>query len=243
MKIRSILAVILALFFVKESSAQAPGFYFGPRLAAGSCQLTGGAGFTTGVTLQVGVSANKQLTENLGVLFSPHVGMYNAQRLSGEGDGMNPNGSRKILVYRDKYNIYSVEFPLMAKLGVGFGHAHFSLYAGPSLGYIIGGTRSKKYDDPNENAERGYSGHSMDDLTRGMYSGVAGASAELKTPRGIVMIDFRVQQNFSPLGRLEGVYFSAGTRSVGIAWMFDATVQPKGPNTSSTMNYKRGSTY
>ena len=86
----------------------------------------------------------------------------------------------------------------------------------------MGGTRSKQYDDPVYNADQGYSGHTMDDLKRGMYSGDFGMVAELKATGGIVAIDFRMHHNFTPLGRLEGAYFSADTKTVGVAWMFDA---------------------
>ena len=223
--VRSFILCVMALMVVR-GAAQTPGFYFGPRFAVGAAQFTGRPGFTNGVALQVGVHSSKQLTEHFAVQFSPHVAMYNAQRQSGEGDGVYPNGQRKILVYWDKYNIYSVEFPLMVKFGAGFRRVYFSLYAGPSLGYIMGGTRSKKYEDVKYNAENGYSGHAMDDLKRGMYSVLVGASAEMKIPRGLLSIDFRVHHNLSPIGRLEGIYFSAGTRTVGVAWMFNATPEP-----------------
>lgn len=204
------------------TSAQTPGFYLGPRLSVGQTQFTGQNGFANGLALQLGVSASKQFTEHVALQFVPYIGLYNGQRHYGEGDGYNTNGTRRILYYQDKYNIFSVEFPLYAKFSSGFRRVNFSLYGGPSLGYIMAGTRSKQYQDPVYNADHGYGGHPMEDLKRGMYSGDIGVAVELKATRGIVAIDFRYHHNFSPLGSLENVYFSANTRTVGVAWLFNA---------------------
>lgn len=202
--------------------AQTPGFYFGPRFAMGQAQFTGLQGFRDGASVQLGVSSNKQFTPSFALEFMPYIGLYNGQRRIGEGDGVYPNGTRKFLYYNDKYNIYSVEFPVYAKFTGGFRRVNLGLYGGPSLGFLMAGTRSKQYDDPTFNAEHGYSGHAMEDLRNGMYSGDFGVSAELKATRGIVAIDFRYHHNFSPLGSLENQYFSANTKTVGLAWMFDA---------------------
>ena len=202
--------------------AQEPGYYFGPRLALGQAQFTGQTGFYNGLAVQFGLASSRQFTEGFALQFTPFVGLYNGARQNGEGDGAYPNGVRKILHYRDKYNIFSVEFPLLVKFSGGFRRAHFSVFGGPSLGYIMGGTRSKQYDDPVYNADHGYSGHAMEDLKRGMYSGAVGAAAELKATRGLLVIDFRIHHNFSPLGRLEGNYFTAHMMTVGPAWTFNA---------------------
>ena len=217
----------LFLFFVGVGIpvllvAQKPGYYFGPRLELGQSQFTGQSGFYNGLALQVGLTSSRQFTEDFALQFVPYVGLYNGARANGEPDGSYPNGTRKILTYRDKYNIYSVEFPLMVKFSGGFQRARLSIFGGPSLGYLMGGTRSKQYDDPAYNADHGYSGHAMKDLKRGMYSGDIGVAAELKSTRGIVAIDFRIHHNFTPLGRLEGNYFSAHMMTVGLAWTFNA---------------------
>jgi hypothetical protein len=214
------------LFFIcaacVQLSGQEPGYYFGPRLELGQAQFTGQTGFYNGLALQVGLTSSRQFTDGFALQFTPFVGMYNGQRQNGEGDGVYPNGTRKILSYRDKYNIYSVEFPLLVKFSGGFRRAQFSIFGGPSLGYLMGGTRSKHYDDPDHNAEHGYSGHGMEDLKRGMYSGDIGVASELAGTRGLLMIDFRIHHNFSPLGRLEGNYFTAHMMTVGLAWTFNA---------------------
>lgn len=205
-----------------RAAAQEPGYYFGPRLELGQAQFTGQPGFYDGLAVQVGLTSSRQFTESFALQFVPFIGVYNGQRQNGEGDGVHPNGLRKILTYRDKYNIYSVEFPVLVKFSGGFQRAHFSIFGGPSLGYIMGGTRSKRYDDPVANAGHGYSGHAMDGLKRGMYSGEIGVAAELKATRGLLAIDFRIHRNLSPLGRLEGEYFSAHMMTVGLAWTFNA---------------------
>ena len=202
--------------------AQEPGYYFGPRLELGQAQFTGQAGFYNGVAVQVGLTSSRQFTESFALQFVPFIGVYNGARQNGEGDGVYPNGARKILTYRDKYNIYSVEFPLLVKFSGGFRRAHFSVFGGPSLGYLMGGTRSKRYDDPDADASMGYGGHAMDDLKRGMYSGEVGVCTELKGTRGLLVIDFRIHRNLSPLGRLEGTCFSAHMMTVGLAWTFNA---------------------
>lgn len=218
---RLILA-ILTIACLWDLRAQTPGFYFGPRFAVGQTQFTGLSGFQDGLALQLGVSSCKQFTPNFAVEFMPYVGLYNGQRRNGEGDGAYPNGTRKILYYRDKYNIYSVEFPLYVKFSGGFRRVNIGFFGGPSLGYIMAGTRSKQYDDPAYNADHGYGGHAMEDLKRGMYAGDLGLCAELKSSRGIVAVDFRYHHNFSPLGSIEHQYFSADMKTVGIAWLFDA---------------------
>lgn len=202
--------------------AQEPGYYFGPRLELGQAQYTGQTGFYDGVAVQLGLTSSRQFTDAFALQFVPFVGLYNGARQNGEGDGVYPNGARKILQYRDNYNIYSVEFPLLVKFSGGFQRARFSIFGGPSLGYIMGGTRSKQYQDEAYNAEHGYSGHAMDDLKRGMYSAEIGVASELKATRGLMVIDFRIHRNLSPLGRLEGSYFSAHMMTVGLAWTFNA---------------------
>lgn len=217
------LCIILTIIVLSAGlHSQTPGFYFGPRFAVGQTHFTGLQGFQDGIALQLGVSSKKQFTPTFALEFAPYVGLYNGQRENGEGDGTYPNGTRKILYYEDKYNVYSVEFPLHVKFSGGFKRVNIGFFGGPSLGYLMGGTRSKHYDDPSYNAEHGYSGHPMDNLKRGMYSGDLGLSAELKSTRGIVAIDFRFHHNFSPLGSLEHQYFSADTKTIGVAWMFDA---------------------
>jgi hypothetical protein len=217
--------IIHVLFFLAlctAVSAQEPGYYFGPRLELGQAQFTGQDGFYSGVALQFGLTSSKQFTEDIAIQFVPHVGIYNGTRLKGEPDGVYPNGSRKILTYRDKYNIYSVEFPLYLKFSGGFQRARFSIFGGPSLGYLMGGTHSKHYDDAAYDADHGYSGHAMKDLKRGMYSGDIGVAVELKETHGLVAIDFKIHRNLSPLGRLDGTYFSAHMMTVGLAWTFNA---------------------
>jgi hypothetical protein len=204
------------------AKAQTPGFYFGPRVGLGQAQFTGQSGFSDGLALQVGVQSTKQFNEHIAVQFTPYIGLYNGQRNNGEFDGVHPNGTRRVLQYQDKYNIFSVEFPLYAKFTSGFRNMHIGVFGGPSLGYIMAGTRSKQYQDPVYNSKHGYGGHAMDDLKRGMYSGDLGVSVELQAVRGILSIDFKYHHNFTPLGRLEGVYFSANTKTVGLTWMFNA---------------------
>lgn len=201
--------------------SQTPGFYFGPRFALGQTHFTGLSGFQDGLALQMGVSCNKQLQEQIAIQFHPYIGVYNGQRQNGEADGTYPNGTRRIQTYKDKYNIYSVEFPLYVKFSGGFRKVRFGFFGGPSLGFLIGGMRSKIYDDPTQNAKSGYSGHGMETLKRGMYGGDFGVSAELKASWGLMAIDFRFHHNFSPLGSLEHQYFSADTKTVGVAWLFD----------------------
>lgn len=214
-------AITIAAFFCK-GNAQEPGYYFGPRLELGQSQFTGQSGFSSGLALQVGLTSSRQFTNSLAVQFVPFIGIYNGARENGEGDGVYPNGARKILYYRDKYNIYSVEFPVLVKFSAGFRSVNFSIFGGPSLGYLMGGTRSKKYDDPDYNADHGYAGHGMDDLKRGMYSGEIGVATELKATHGLLSIDCKIHRNFTPLGMLEGKYFSAHMVTVGLAWTFNA---------------------
>jgi hypothetical protein len=217
MKRLYLLFVVVAI--THALSAQEPGYYFGPRLELGQSQFTGQSGFYDGLALQVGLTSSRQFTEVFALQFVPFVGLYNGHRASGEPDGVYPNGARKILTYRDKYNIYSVEFPVLVKFSGGFKRARFSMFGGPSLGYIMGGTYSKRYDDP---AHGGYGGHPMKDLKRGMYSGEIGVATELKATRGLLVIDFKYHHNFTPLGRLEGNYFTAHMMTVGLAWTFNA---------------------
>jgi hypothetical protein len=219
---RTLYLLLVTSAFCVRLYSQDPGYYFGPRLELGQSQFTGQSGFYSGLALQVGLTSSRQFNEGFAVQFVPFVGIYNGQRQNGEADGVNPNGSRKILTYRDKYNIYSVEFPLLVKFSGGFQRAKFSVFGGPSLGYLMGGTRSKQYDDPDHNAANGYSGHEMRDLKRGMYSGEVGVASELKGAKGLLAIDFRIHRNFTPLGRLDGTYFSAHMMTVGLAWTFNA---------------------
>lgn len=213
---------IILLFSGIGARAQDPGFYLGPRLALGQAHFYGLQGFQDGIALQLGVSSTKQLTSQVAIDFAPYVGLYNGQRLNGEGDGAYASGARKILWYHDKYNIYSVEFPLYARFSGGFRKVNFGFFVGPSLGYLMGATRSKQYEDAAYNADHGYGGHTMGDLKRGMYSGDFGVSVTLAATRGLVAIDFRFHHNFSPLGSLENQYFTADTKTIGVAWMFDA---------------------
>lgn len=215
------LICIFSAIFVRLVG-QEPGYYFGPRLELGQTEFTGQHGFYNGLAIQIGLTSSRQFNEGFAVQFTPFVGMYNGQRQNGEGDGVYPNGTRKILTYRDKYNIYSVEFPLLVKFSGGFRKAQFSIFCGPSLGYLMGGTRSKQYDDPAHNADHGYVGHEMKELKRGMYSGEVGIATELKGTKGLLAIDFKIHRNLSPLGQLDGAYFSAHMMTVGLAWTFNA---------------------
>lgn len=219
---RSIYLLLVTSAFCFRLYGQEPGYYFGPRLELGQCQFTGQSGFYDGLAMQIGLTSSRQFNQGFAVQFVPFIGLYNGQRSTDEPDGVYPNGARKVLTYRDKYNIYSVEFPLLVKFSGGFQKTRFSIFGGPSLGYLMGGTRSKQYDDPDHNADNGYSGHTMHDLKRGMYSGEVGVASELKGAKGLLVIDFRIHRNLSPLGQLEGNYFTAHMMTMGLAWTFNA---------------------
>ncbi len=218
---RPAILLLVVLLFATGLPAQTPGFRFGPRVAAGASCFTGLPGMTNGTALQVGILTSKQLTDYFSVQFSPLVGMYGANRMSGETDGILPSGRARVYTYWDKYYVCSVEFPLLARFSFGFRNVYFGVFAGPSLGFNMGGVRSKRYDDPAYNAKNGYGGHTMHDIRRGMYSGVAGTGVEIETGKGVMSIDLRIHHTFSPMGQIEGSYFSARAATIGMAWLFN----------------------
>ena len=66
----SALTVILICL---TANAQTPGFYFGPRVAIGQTHFTQLQGFMDGAAVQLGVSSNKQFTQQFALQFNPYV--------------------------------------------------------------------------------------------------------------------------------------------------------------------------
>ena len=218
MCVKKFLAFIF-IFSAVAGMAQSPGFRFGPRIGMGSARFTGLSGMSDGFGAQLSFVASKQLTPYFAVQLCPMVSMYAVQRRMEAHDGVTATGKSQVYIYRDKYQVYTVEFPLLAKLGKGFGNVFTTVYAGPSFGCPMGGSHSKIFEDETYNAKYGFAGHELDGLKDNVYSGVAGLGAEFDAGKSVIGLDFRITHAFTRFGSIEGENFSAQSFTIGFTWL------------------------
>jgi hypothetical protein len=217
---RARICFFFILFFLTTPViAQSPGFRFGPRIAMGSARFTGIEGMTDGFAAQVQFVASKQLTPWFGIQLCPMIAMYEAQRRMEMTDGTTATGKRRVFFYRDKYQVYTVEFPLLAKFSKGFGNTFVNVFTGPSFSCPMGGLHTKIFEDEYYNSTLGYSGHELTHLRENVYSGVFGIGVEYCAGRSTFGLDFRITHAFTNFGSIEGESFSARSATIGFTWL------------------------
>jgi hypothetical protein len=218
MKTRMICFFIL-IFSMTEIAAQSPDFFFGPRIGMGSARFTGIPGMSDGFAGQIQIVADKHFTSYFSLQFSPMVAMYTAQRKMETHDGVMANGKSIVYDYHDKYQVYTVEFPLLVKLHRNAGKFSMNVFAGPSFGCPMGGSHSKIYEDEISNAKYGFVGHNLDELKDNFYSGIAGAGIEYPLGKSIIGLDFQITHPFTRFGNIEDFNFSAQSATIGFTWL------------------------
>src|ERR1041385_1405138 len=202
------------LFFIATTAtAQSPGFRFGPRIGLGSTRFTGVPGMSDGFAGQLQFVASKQLTPYFAIQFCPMTAMYTSQRMMEAHDG-TPTGRSMVYTYRDKYQVYTVEFPLLAKFSKSAGPAFIHVFTGPSFGCPMGGSHTKKFEDEIYNAKYGFVGHELDGLRDNFYSGNFGFGVEYPIGNSVIGLDFRLTHAFSPFGTIEEFNFAAQSATI-----------------------------
>jgi hypothetical protein len=212
--------LICFLFFTGFNVfAQTPGFRFGPKFGAGTSRFSMLPGMSAATAGQIGLLASRQVTPWFAIQFAPWTGMVSSNREGVLQDGATRMGTPQMYTFRDKYHVFSVGFPILAKFSVPVGRFHLAAFAGPAVSFNMGGTYSKKYDDKDYNATNGYNGHEMKDLRQSMHSAIVGVGIELETAKGIIGLDAQLNHFLSPMGRIEASNFSADAFTVGISWI------------------------
>jgi hypothetical protein len=198
-------------------SAQAQSrFTFGPSFGIGTTHFVGlGKATIPGIALSAAAVGEWQLKPWFAVAFSPGVAVYGGGlRMQESGSQAARNVSNS---YRDMYSVYAVQFPLMLKCRAGRKRTHIYGAIGAGIEEPMGGTHSKRYDDPSINATRGFVGHSMNEL-RDSYSVLLfGAGIEYAFPKGVLSLDMRFDAT-NTLASIEGSAFKARAGMIGLAW-------------------------
>jgi hypothetical protein len=217
MKTKFIPFFILVLIATK-AAAQTPGFRFGPRIGLGSARFTGIKGMSAGFSGQLQFVASKQLTSYFAIQFCPTTAMYTSQRMMQMHDWM-ATGRSQAFTYRDKYQVYAVEFPLLMKFSKSAGPALINVFTGPSFGCPMGGSHSKIFEDETYNSKYGFVGHELDGLKENVYSGVFGVGIDYPVGNSILGLDFRLTHAFTRFGNIEGENFAAQSATIGFTWL------------------------
>ena len=208
------------LFFITISAvAQSPGFRFGPRIGMGSARFTGITGMSDGFGAQVQMVASKQLTPWFAIQFCPMIAMYGAQRRMEMHATPTAIGRSSVFPYREKYQVYTMEFPLLVKFSKGFGNMFVHVFTGHSFTCPMGSSYSKTFEDEYYNSLLGFSGHQLKHLRDNVYSGVFGMGVEYAAGKSTVGLDFRLTHAFTNFGSIEGVNFAAHSATIGFTWL------------------------
>lgn len=209
-----LISVCAGIWAVAQSS---PSFTFGPRFAAGSSSFVGPSDmFMPGLGLEASVAAKWQW-KHVGILFSPTTLMYSGA-VGMDEPAYDQRGIRRVYTYLDRYQIFCVTFP--AHLGTSFekGKFGYRAFAGGGPGCTIGGTHTKRYDDPSYNATNGYVGHAMGDLKQRYWLFSAGIGVDRTFKKGTIGLDLRFVRT-GAIASLEGVRFSTRAVTLGVSWM------------------------
>lgn len=202
-----------------SGAAQSPGFRFGPRIGMGSARFTGIQGMSDGFGVQAQVVASKQLTPWFAIQLCPMLGMYVTQRRVEMYATPASTGKSSAFPYREKYQVYTMEFPLLVKFSKGFGNTFVNVFTGPSFTCPMGSSYSKTFEDEYYNSLLGFSGHQLKHLRDNVYSGVFGMGVEYAVGKSTVGLDFRLTHAFTDFGSIEGVNFSAHSATIGFTWL------------------------
>jgi hypothetical protein len=214
----------IVLFFVlvfstTAVSAQSPGFRFGTRIGMGSARYTGIPGMSDGFAGQFQFVGSWQFTSYFGIQLCPTTAMYTSQRMMETHDGVTTTGRSMEYMYHDKYQVYTVEFPLLLKSSKSAGKFLINVFAGPSFGCPMGGSHSKVYENEYYNAKYGFTGHALDNLNDNFYSGVAGFSIEYPVRKSLLGLDFQITHPFTRFGSIGDFNFSAQSATIGFSWL------------------------
>ena len=229
MKARSLLLLAFLLagfdsFAQTDTSAKTkPEFSFGPRIGIGQSKFIGTPAICEpSISVNAAITASWQFKRFFGVEFSPAATIYNGKLKRSTRDGVDNLGNPMVYSYKEIFNIYSVEFPAMAEFCIKRKNISLHGFFGPGIGFNMGGTHSKVYNDETYNSHNGIYGHPIYDLKDSFYLCAAGAGIKFKTHNGFVGFDFRMQRT-SAIAGVDGIKFSAQNATIGISWQLTSS--------------------
>ncbi len=212
------IAFFVFLFLSFNAISQPLDFKFGPRFGIGKSTFVDfPATSRSGAALQAAVDATWQFKQFFATEFSPAITMYSGYLRMEEQSGYDSRGQPIMYPYKDIYNIFAVEFPVFLKFSFGSKKVRYGTFFGSGIGFTMGGTHSKKYDDADYDADHRFVGHGMKEIADSYYVGVLGASVEWKLRKGVLGFSGRIQRS-NAIAAIEGSKFAVRGIMFGASW-------------------------
>lgn len=199
------------------------------RLAVGSrfgigeskIDLSGSSDEKSKIAFTAGISSAYHFNRFLGVgadfMFTSRGGNYFSY--SSEQDVF---GNEVRYDYKDQYNIYSLDVPLALKLRLPLSD-NFALkaFAGPNFQFTLLGNETRRYSDPEYDADNGYFNRQLQELNAMEYAFQYGLGLEVGGGNAqTFFMDFRVNQSLSNLGKIQGQNASSSNYLISIGYLF-----------------------
>lgn len=212
-------SILFSLLMIGYSAcAQSSELRFGPSFGIGRSNYTGlAAPHVAGLALYGSIIADWKWQSGFGLSFAPATVMYSGAFRMSEQSYSSSVGRSLPYYYSDIYQVYAVEFPLLAKWYLGCGKGRASVGIGPGIEFTMGGTHSKRYDDPAYDAKNGYAGHGMREVADSFYLGMGAIAFGYQLPKGVLGLNVSFRRT-AAVGGVEGVKFSAYASTVAISW-------------------------
>ena len=213
---RTIFLTIALLSFFHSSYSQSPGLAIGGHFGIGQAKIAKAnvTNQTGRLALQGGLALNYQFINNFG-LYGNILFSGKGSRASGT-DVQSTFFGNKEFPFEEKYNLYYIEIPVMAKLSVGINNFHLKAFAGPSVNFNVKGTQSKIYEDKDYNQENGYEDREIQGLNLMEYSFCYGGGIDVViAEQSIFFLEARNNIGLNTFGKINNLdafnqYFGLG---------------------------------
>ncbi|MBX9853683.1 MAG: PorT family protein [Cytophagaceae bacterium] len=213
---RILLFTFGTLLLCNSLCGQSPGLALGGHFGIGQAKISkANINNQTGrLALQGGLSLNYQFVKNFG--------LYGNILFSGKGSRASGNDvqstffGNKEFPFEQKYNLYYIEIPVMAKLSLGINNFYFKAFAGPSINFNVKGTESKIYEDKDYHEQNGYSDREIQGLNLMEYSFCYGGGIDVEiAQQSIFFLEVRNNIGMNTFGKINNLdafnqYFGLG---------------------------------
>jgi hypothetical protein len=211
---------IALLSFAGSVSAQNTGFKYGARFGIGQASISdAGIENQTGkLSLNAGLTSAYHFTNYFG-LTTDILFVSKGSRATGSETESGFFGSTSY-TFEERYKLYYVEIPVMAKASVGNETFRFKIFAGPSVNFNVSGSHTRIFNDPDYDQDHGFTDRSITGIKLLEFAGVVGAGFEVMAGNDIFFIDIRNSAAFNSFGLINNKNAYNNYFAVGVGYMY-----------------------
>ncbi len=175
------LNVFLAAFLSSfQANAQDEGFHYGGKFGIGESTVSSKSFATVNSKLMLsgGITADHYFNEYLG-LGMDFLLISKGAKVDGFETTYDLLGNPKNHTYQSTYQLFYTEIPLMVKLRANLGGFYPKVFAGPSANFKLSASETRVFDEPEYEANHGYSLQKLDNTSTAEYAMNYGAGVDI----------------------------------------------------------------